>query len=110
MSRSVLPLMCLMVGLAFTQPLSAQRAPAPRRAAAPGQSADSARGISSSTMSGLRFRSLGPALTSGRVGDIAVDPSDPSIWYVAAASGGVWKTVNAGTTWTPIFDDQGSYS
>jgi photosystem II stability/assembly factor-like uncharacterized protein len=59
---------------------------------------------------GLALRGIGPALTSGRVGDLAVDPEDPKVYYVAAASGGVWKTVNAGTTWTPVFDDQGSYS
>ena len=42
--------------------------------------------------------------------DIAVDPTKPQRWYVAAASGGVWKTENSGTSWTPIFDDQGSFS
>jgi photosystem II stability/assembly factor-like uncharacterized protein len=72
--------------------------------------ADSARRLSSSTVSGLRFRSLGPALTSGRVGDIAIHPGDKRVWYVGASSGGVWKSVNAGTTWTPIFDGQASYS
>jgi photosystem II stability/assembly factor-like uncharacterized protein len=60
--------------------------------------------------SGLSSRCIGPALMSGRVGDIAVDPVRPSTWYVAASSGGVWKTTNAGTTWTPIFDGHGSYS
>lgn len=59
---------------------------------------------------GLGFRSIGPAMISGRITDLAVDPHDQSIWYVAAASGSVWKTVNAGTTWQPVFDDQGSYS
>lgn len=59
---------------------------------------------------GLRLRSIGPAFMSGRISDIAVDPGDPSRWYVAAGSGGVWRTENRGTTWTPVFDDQGSYS
>jgi photosystem II stability/assembly factor-like uncharacterized protein len=66
--------------------------------------------LSADTFAGLELRALGPALASGRVGDIAVDPRNRKIYYVAAASGGVWKTVNGGTTWTPIFDSQGSYS
>jgi photosystem II stability/assembly factor-like uncharacterized protein len=66
--------------------------------------------MSSATFSGLRMRSIGPALTSGRVIAFAVDPHDRAKYYVASASGGVWKTVNAGTTWTPVFDNHGSYS
>jgi len=62
------------------------------------------------TFTGLELRGIGPALTSGRIIDIAVHPTDRYTWYVAVASGGVFKTTNAGTTWTPIFDDQGSYS
>jgi photosystem II stability/assembly factor-like uncharacterized protein len=65
---------------------------------------------SAETFAGLELRGIGPAVASGRVGDIAIHPSDESTWYVAAASGGVWKTTNAGTTWAPIFDKQGSYS
>ena len=60
--------------------------------------------------SGLKLRSIGPALMAGRIADIAIHPHDDNIWYVAVGSGNVWKTVNAGVTWTPIFDDQGSYS
>ncbi|MCA6362933.1 MAG: glycosyl hydrolase [Bacteroidetes bacterium] len=60
--------------------------------------------------SALNFRSIGPAVTSGRIGDIAVHPYDKSIWYIVAASGGVWKTVNAGVTFEPVFDGEGSYS
>jgi photosystem II stability/assembly factor-like uncharacterized protein len=58
----------------------------------------------------LELRSLGPTLTSGRIQDIAVDPRKRSVWYVAAASGGLWKTTNRGLTWKPIFDEHGSYS
>ena len=58
----------------------------------------------------LELRSIGPAFMGGRISDIAVHPLDKSTWYVAAGSGGVWKTTNAGTTWKPVFDDQGSYS
>ncbi len=63
-----------------------------------------------SPLAALPFRNLGPAVTSGRVGDIAIDPRKPDTWYVAAASGGVWKTVNGGTTWAPIFDKEASFS
>ncbi len=66
--------------------------------------------MGSSVFSGLRFRSIGPAVTSGRVSAFAVDPNDRSKYYVAVASGGVWKTVNAGTTWTPVFDNEGAFS
>jgi photosystem II stability/assembly factor-like uncharacterized protein len=67
-------------------------------------------GFNEATFKGLEMRSIGPALMSGRIADIVIDPTDPSVWYVAVGSGGVWKTVNAGTTWAPIFDDEGSYS
>ncbi|HJT18650.1 MAG TPA: glycosyl hydrolase, partial [Thermoanaerobaculia bacterium] len=59
---------------------------------------------------GLELREIGPALTSGRIADLAVDPRDPRTWFVASASGGVWKTTNAGTTFEPVFDHEGSYS
>ena len=65
---------------------------------------------SAETFSGLELRSIGPALMSGRIADIAIDPHDQSTWYVAVGSGNVWKTTNAGTTWSPIFDQEGSYS
>lgn len=66
--------------------------------------------FSSSTFEGMKLRSIGPAFMSGRIADVALHPDDSSIWYVGVGSGGVWKTVNSGTTWEPIFDDQGSYS
>ncbi|MBI1182788.1 glycosyl hydrolase [bacterium] len=66
--------------------------------------------LESSLLSGLKLRSIGPALTSGRVVDVAVVPSKPWVWYVAAAAGGVWKTNNNGVTFTPVFDSEGSYS
>ena len=59
---------------------------------------------------GLKWRSIGPAMTSGRIADFAVNPENHSEWYVAVASGNVWKTVNNGTTFKPVFDNYGSYS
>ena len=56
------------------------------------------------------FRSLGPAAYSGRISDLAVNPNDYSEYYVGVASGGLWKTINHGTTFEPIFDDQPVFS
>ena len=66
--------------------------------------------MTESTFSGLKLRNIGPALMSGRIGDIVIHSTDENIWYVAVASGGLWKTTNAGVTWTPIFDKQKVYS
>ncbi len=74
------------------------------------QETDSEQLFSEKAFSGLKLRSIGPALMSGRIADIAIHPQDNSTWYIAVGSGGVWKTENAGTTWTPIFDDQPVYS
>ena len=57
-------------------------------------------------MSGLRWREIGPAIMGGRITDLAVVESNPAIFYVATATGGLWKTINHGTSFTPIFDDQ----
>ena len=61
-------------------------------------------------ISGLKFRSIGPALTSGRISEIAVDPVNHKRYFVAVSAGGVWRTTNAGTTFEPVFDGEGSYS
>src|SRR5512135_2636001 len=61
-------------------------------------------------LAGLAFRNIGPAIMSGRISDIAIHPLKRHTWYVAVGSGGVWKTENAGASWTPLFDAQGSYS
>jgi photosystem II stability/assembly factor-like uncharacterized protein len=67
-------------------------------------------GMTADTFSGLQFRLIGPAVASGRVVALAVNPKNHAEYYVGVASGGVWKTVNDGTTWTPVFDGEGSYS
>ena len=67
-------------------------------------------GLNEATLKSIEWRSIGPALTAGRIADIAVNPLNRSIWYVGVGSGGVWKTINRGTTWNPIFDAEGSYS
>jgi len=66
--------------------------------------------LSSSTFGGLKFRSIGPAFTSGRIADFAVNPNNNSEYYVATASGGLWKTLNNGTTWQALADTVQAYS
>ena len=61
-------------------------------------------------ISGLKWRSIGPSLTSGRISDIAVNPNNPFEYYVASSAGGVWKTINSGIEYTPVFDGEGSFS
>lgn len=92
-----------LVCLAFAGAAVAQE----KKKTAPAETKDK---YDASTFAGLELRNIGPALTSGRVVDIAVDPRNHSTWFVAIASGGVWKTTNAGTTFNSIFDGQGSYS
>lgn len=75
-----------------------------------GQGADQDKRFSSGLLSNVKLRGIGPALMSGCIADIAIDPSASNTWYVAAGSGNVWKTINVGTTWTPIFENYGSYS
>lgn len=61
-------------------------------------------------LANLKLRSIGPALMSGRVVGFAVNPENRSRYFAAVASGGVWKTDNAGVSWKPVFDAEGSYS
>ncbi len=89
--RALLPALCLWAPLAA----SAASAQTPELA---------------EVLKGLPLREIGPAVAGGRISDIKVHPLDPSTWYVAAGSGGIWKTTNAGVTWLPVFDDEASYS
>jgi len=66
--------------------------------------------LTAEVLKGLEFRSIGPAIATGRVQDIAIDPKSPNVWYVATAFGGLWKTTNRGTTFTPVFDQGGSFT
>jgi len=66
--------------------------------------------LKSSTFSGLKLRSIGPAFTSGRIACLAVNPANHSEYFVGVASGNVWKTTNSGTTFEPVFDNYGAYA
>lgn len=91
-------------------PKTARPAKPEKAAAASGEDDKSRSPWSSDAWAGLTLRGIGPAVMSGRIADIAVDPADQKRWFLAVASGGVWRTENAGTTWTPVFDGEGSYS
>jgi photosystem II stability/assembly factor-like uncharacterized protein len=84
-----------------------QQATAPAAAGAPAAAQNP---FSAGTFSEFRLRAVGPALMSGRISAIAVHPDDKQTWYVGVASGGVWKTTNAGITFTPVFQNEASYS
>ena len=90
---------------AWSGPTAAKQPARKAEAAAPPVSR-----LTAKTLEGLAWRGIGPALMSGRISDLVIQPGDRGTWYVAVGSGGVWKTVNAGTTWEPVFDGQGSYS
>jgi photosystem II stability/assembly factor-like uncharacterized protein len=62
--------------------------------------------LDSTTLAGFRWRSIGPANMGGRVTDVEAVPDNPKIFYVATASGGIWKTINAGTMFVPVFDKE----
>jgi photosystem II stability/assembly factor-like uncharacterized protein len=77
------------------------------------QTGDGARNqdpFSPATFEEFRLRSVGPAIASGRIGSIAVHPESRQTWYIGVSSGGVWKTTNAGITFTPVFQKEGSYA
>jgi photosystem II stability/assembly factor-like uncharacterized protein len=89
----------LTAALAVAPPAAAQKTP--RTAAAP------VAPLVATQFDALHFRSIGPATMSGRIADVAVFENNPAIYYVATAHGGVWKTVNNGTTFTPQFQNEG---
>jgi photosystem II stability/assembly factor-like uncharacterized protein len=66
--------------------------------------------LTAETLKGIELRSIGPALATGRVQDIEIDPRNPSVWYVATAFGGLWKTTNRGITFESIFDDHPAFT
>lgn len=62
--------------------------------------------LDSATLAAFKWRSIGPAVMAGRITDIEVDPRNPKIFYVVAATGGIWKTISNGTMFFPIFDKE----
>ena len=66
--------------------------------------------LTSDVFAGLKLRSLGPNLVTGRVADFDVDPLHPNVYYVVTAAGGVWRSENRGNDWVSIFDNAGSFN
>ena len=62
--------------------------------------------LDSQTVAGFRWRNVGPANTMGRVSDVTGIPSPSKTFFAAAAAGGIWKSINNGVTWRPVFDNQ----
>lgn len=78
--------------------------------AAASRPAGNGKPIDTALLEELRWRSIGPAVTGGRIVAIAVPPGRAKTIYIASASGGLWKSVNNGTTWEPVFEREGSIS
>ena len=97
--RRLLLLTVLAVGMVATVVIAAGQGP--------GSGSDR---LTSDLLKGIELRSIGPGLSTGRIADIAIDAKNPSVWYIASAFGGLWKTTNRGVTFNPIFDDGGSFT
>ncbi len=111
MTRSLFVSVFVFLLFVYSPNLTAQKIKHPKGSdEMPASSKVAKTGFDTVDLSGLKFRSLGPAITSGRISDFAVDPKNHKRYFVAAASGGVWRTVNAGTTFEPVFDGEGSFS
>lgn len=104
-----LPLVLFTLPLAAQKPVPAPNAAEPKPTAAAERLAGNEKRKTTeerSLVTNVGFRNVGPSVMSGRVVDIDVNPLDPTVFYVAYASGGVWFTNNNGTTFTPVFDNQ----
>jgi photosystem II stability/assembly factor-like uncharacterized protein len=94
--------------LSFAQEPSATPSPSPQETPPPKEM--SSKSPFEAAFSGLEWRSIGPANMGGRTADIEGVSGNPNIVYVATGSGGLWKTVNGGVTWKPVFERQGTFS
>ena len=112
MKKYVVPVLLVLMAFIAAGPLEAQAAQtgSAKANAKTAAKVESKTALTPELLSGLAFRNIGPAVMSGRISDIVIHPLRRHTWYVAVGSGGVWKTENAGTTWTPVFDAQPSYS
>lgn len=106
MNKKLLPILWSCLFLLATSSVEAQR----KKKQASKEETPKSWELDASMVGMLNFRSIGPAAYSGRISDLAVNPENPSEYYVGVASGGLWKTENHGTTFKPIFDNQAVFS
>jgi photosystem II stability/assembly factor-like uncharacterized protein len=93
----------------FGQEPTPSPSPTPQETPTPGKH-DSSKSTFEKAFERLEWRSIGPANMGGRTADIEGVPGNPNVVYVATASGGLFKTVNGGVTWKPIFERQSTIS
>src|SRR6202011_5522116 len=84
--------------------------PAHAPSPSPSTSASAASASPAPAVPTLRWRSIGPAVSGGRVATVAGTDLDPALFYAGAAGGGLWKSVNGGIDWQPVFDKEGTQS
>jgi len=99
----------VLLGVAAVLPLTAEAQRRGNRAPATTPT-PAASTITPEMLQGIRLRSLGPGLVTGRIADVKIDPNNPSTWYIATAFGGLWKTTNRGASFTPLFDNQTTHN
>lgn len=115
-SSRILSALCLLVFLVaqnhssvLGQEPTPSPSPSPQESPSPAK-ADTSKPTVESALNGLQWRSIGPANMGGRIADVEGVPGNANVVYVATASGGLFKTVNGGTTWKPLFEKQGTIS
>ncbi len=104
-TRNLLVVLCLLLSL-----ISATECASAQQALSASTSAQQSRSPFERAFERLEWRSIGPSIMGGRIADVEGVPGNPNIVYVATASGGLWKTTNAGISWRPIFERQGTFS
>ena len=109
--RRTIIFLLVLFGIVSCAPLlNAQDKPAKKsrseKSAAAAQPAAAQKTDYKAALENLHWRELGPAIMGGRIDDFAVADGTPQTVYVGVASGGVWKTINQGVTWEPLFDKQ----
>src|SRR6185436_15472333 len=99
--QSFLGFSLFLVRFFINEPVMAQKSPERLKTTQQRQTLESR-----SVLNPIKFRNIGPSVMSGRVVDVEGNPEDPTEFYVAYASGGLWHTINNGQSFVPIFDNE----